>query len=896
MQRRVMISLAMAVMLLAGQPAAAQDDNAEIRQLLAELGDDSFAARQAAMKKIWRSSALSVESLRQFAETADPDAAARLRRIIEHIELGITPETDPKVARLVFDFHRGDEGQKFTIMYELRDEGHSRLVMDLLWKLQDRSLRSDLANKAWKRGENVVHSVIKDNQLDDAQLLELDSLMDHELMWETHIEDCIVYWQLRGKSVERIALLEQLRAANQASDPQLKKLSWFYRMAGDPQRAVNVARDLSRPDPELVQRLLIENGDWSTLASNYRRHLEYEETHLATLCKKALFMDWAGDRAGFLEEIGKLAEQTGSEPANTTAILGLATLDEDLVVSRLDEMSPGFAFRVLTHMQQYDRAFALLDAPRDAAGRKQWFGQQVQTLHEHIGNYQSRDSTEDLVKATDLFGFLRHYAAHVGSLIDVEQSVELFELLAEGITYNGSWFRNWNGELFEELAQLPVGDRIWHFFEALEMNRDFNRAAKALFPDGASEAIVWYQMLADKIEDPNDRAQLIATLLRSPFAQPDETCDVEMLVTLAREHLSRYSPENQTNHLYHIGRTCDVLGYETLARDLWLQAGFEGEFRGFRMLASRAVRAGDWQTARSWFGQTCQINSTSTDQYLLGVCERELGDEASASQWQQLSRLGVLHSFDLYRLSYELDQLGLGDLSRELMELYVRGRSVHNNDLFYDFQYLATLLDDTHPDRAADAWAAALHFYLTYLDDSADSGNRYHVLATARHQALASDQLKRGEYQQAMTQLEKCVRLASSSSSLAERFVPLLEQSGRQEDADELFSMIASRYLQVLETYPRSALHHNNYAWACARCHKRLDDARRHAERAVELEPHNTSYLDTLAEVVFLQGDSARAIELIGQCIELNPFKQHYRDQMQRFSAGSGTSGEATDR
>ena len=43
---------------------------------------------------------------------------------------------------------------------------------------------------------------------------------------------------------------------------------------------------------------------------------------------------------------------------------------------------------------------------------------------------------------------------------------------------------------------------------------------------------------------------------------------------------------------------------------------------------------------------------------------------------------------------------------------------------------------------------------------------------------------------------------------------------------------------------------------------------------------------DTLAEIAFLRGDNARAVNLTEQCIALNPFKAHYREQLERFQAG----------
>ena len=54
----------------------------------------------------------------------------------------------------------------------------------------------------------------------------------------------------------------------------------------------------------------------------------------------------------------------------------------------------------------------------------------------------------------------------------------------------------------------------------------------------------------------------------------------------------------------------------------------------------------------------------------------------------------------------------------------------------------------------------------------------------------------------------------------------------------------------------------NDLAWLCARCRRKPDEAVKHAERAVALDPERVSYLDTLAEAHFQNGAKAK----IGFC------------------------------
>jgi hypothetical protein len=80
----------------------------------------------------------------------------------------------------------------------------------------------------------------------------------------------------------------------------------------------------------------------------------------------------------------------------------------------------------------------------------------------------------------------------------------------------------------------------------------------------------------------------------------------------------------------------------------------------------------------------------------------------------------------------------------------------------------------------------------------------------------------------------------------------------------------------------------NNRAWVLATVPnttpERLSVALRLAERAVEESQHrDATILDTLAEVQFLLGDPARAIQTIDEAIAREPDEKYYREQRRRF-------------
>jgi tetratricopeptide (TPR) repeat protein len=76
---------------------------------------------------------------------------------------------------------------------------------------------------------------------------------------------------------------------------------------------------------------------------------------------------------------------------------------------------------------------------------------------------------------------------------------------------------------------------------------------------------------------------------------------------------------------------------------------------------------------------------------------------------------------------------------------------------------------------------------------------------------------------------------------------------------------------------------HNNLAWLFARCHRRLDDALQHALRAVELDPDNAAYLDTLAEAHFHLGDRDAAVRHSRLAVQRRPQDTTLQEQLRRF-------------
>ena len=190
---------------------------------------------------------------------------------------------------------------------------------------------------------------------------------------------------------------------------------------------------------------------------------------------------------------------------------------------------------------------------------------------------------------------------------------------------------------------------------------------------------------------------------------------------------------------------------------------------------------------------------------------------------------------------------------------------------------------DTQPELAAD-W---LDFSI--LDDLRPYFHLIEYSSYLRtpvliHRLRAVAAIEAGDVEAAEQLANRALAALPSETRISEGLVPLLEDAGHREVANRLFDQQFAIHQQWCEAWPDSAMLHNNLAWLAARCNRRLDDALRHARRAVEWEP-NAAHLDTLAEVYHRQGNHEKAVEYAERAVASEPDSDTLRNQLERFRA-----------
>jgi tetratricopeptide (TPR) repeat protein len=127
-----------------------------------------------------------------------------------------------------------------------------------------------------------------------------------------------------------------------------------------------------------------------------------------------------------------------------------------------------------------------------------------------------------------------------------------------------------------------------------------------------------------------------------------------------------------------------------------------------------------------------------------------------------------------------------------------------------------------------------LRSYLSFVQAPA-----YVTIPSHVHQLRAQGLLAAGDFKAAKRHIDLALTAAPGNVDLPIALVPALERQRHRKEAAALFERCLGAYTKVCQDYPRCAWAHNSAAWMSACCRRNLDDALKHAEEAVKLEPKN---------------------------------------------------------
>jgi len=334
--------------------------------------------------------------------------------------------------------------------------------------------------------------------------------------------------------------------------------------------------------------------------------------------------------------------------------------------------------------------------------------------------------------------------------------------------------------------------------------------------------------------------------------------------------------------------TCLIHGDRRLARQ-YLERAAEAETTAAVCLRLGDLLAEDGARAEAahWYRRAWDADPKQPlGLYLAGRLLDESGQSEEGRRLMEVARLAPLgNERTRHQLAKGLQDRGLDEEATRQWEWILRTGAFRSWSVNEAGKYLGNQASGKDNHRAAAYWERLLLSCLQTSTGIVDASGYLQVIHVI-HKARARGFLAEGRIAEAVRELEAARAALPGETKLAMDMVPKLDELGEKDHGDALFARVFAALCEVCEDLPESPGWHNNAAWLAARLGRKLDEALAHAQRATELAPDRAAYLDTLAEVHFRRGEPEKAVELARRCIELEPEREFYREQLERFEKG----------
>jgi tetratricopeptide (TPR) repeat protein len=303
---------------------------------------------------------------------------------------------------------------------------------------------------------------------------------------------------------------------------------------------------------------------------------------------------------------------------------------------------------------------------------------------------------------------------------------------------------------------------------------------------------------------------------------------------------------------------------------------------------------GRWaEAAGEWMRLTKRSPNYPSFRAYAASCYRRAGDEAAAAEQERIAELMSLGQADTqlecgaaFALAGDFERAtrwwrraaveGTGSSLAFLKSLYYLNQQAFASGDWKTAAVLAEVLalqeamsgNDDYGIPVAYESSASLRMRI-----DADMARAFSRLGTDR--AAAIEEIKRG------------ASIPFADLSLADYFFAPMREGGLVKLHDEAFDRLWQNLVKRIARFPDCDNTRNSAAWLASRANRQLGEAEKYLEKAIENNPRQAAYLDTMAEVHFARGNRERAVEFSARGLKEEPEDLQLVRQHERFKSGA---------
>jgi hypothetical protein len=858
------------------EPAADEGSGLKTAEdLVRQLADESFHVREEAGLKLWQLGDAALPALEAAAASTDPEQAIRADDILRKIRLHITPDTDPSVIHLVEQYASASPAEKAALMGKLRGkrawwqmlklyavEKHPEVRERLESSMGTVALRAARERILQGDGEGA-REFLELGPANAAGLRALAEFHRSHGSLDAELERAAAIQGAKG-AAWRMALhcaAGNLTAARDealaAGDPEFAAI--LSAMAGDPLPALEIAARDDAGDPVRAAYARIAIKRW--------QDQKIRQSDLDFLRRAVVSRD-------------------PSESGGALTALFLAG-ESELALAALTKSQPLAAFRHLDAMERIPEALRAIGLDPENPDYKTWVAKRFPKVLDHDIEDQHAVSDE-VSEVWALANFMERRGLHA-------QALEAFGGVMAALAEKDSHaFLELLSKLFGDRSTLAGAPRLARALALPWAGDDANRwedIIVAAFGDNDT-SMTWWNWLGEvKPEAPGVERLDVMLALFGLSPDPEGLC--AKWLPLLWQAVDAEAPAGDGILADRIHDMATTTGDVTTAMKAWEKlpaARREKVFFGQMLIHFSALERWD-DAADLMLRQVAMVRDAG----------QEPGADLHAYTAASLRMAGREEQAADHDSWVEKLALGNAAVAQRIGNGYAFGRDYTRAALWWrravlqsasNSEELATALK-FHTDQLLEtqAWpeTAALSEYmaLSYTGSNYLFHNHLPLLRlrlqsdTAR--ALAG--LSRNR-ERSIALLGLCHRQFASDGSLADFFFPGIRAAGLIQQHDQWFRESWRHFEDVIRRYPDADNTRNTAAWFASRAMRELTAAEKHIRRALELNPRQSAYLDTMAEIHFARHHRAKALEWSQLAINYTPEDVLLRRQHERFRSG----------